>query len=93
MKPILIHIVAAKQVGAYGIHLAFDDGSEQLVDFQPFLSRSPHPEIRKWLSPEKFSSFHIEYGELLWGDYELCFPVIDLYCNQLDHRNLQQSAA
>ena len=40
MKPTIIHIIAAKQVGDYCIRLAFDDGREQLVDFQPFLSRS-----------------------------------------------------
>lgn len=90
---LIINIVAAKQVGEHCIRLAFDDGTEQLVDFKSFLSGSLHPEIRQWLSPVKFSSFRIEYGELVWGDYELCFPIIDLYRNQLDHRTAQESAA
>lgn len=92
MIPKLVNIVAARQVGDYCIHLTFDDGTEQRVDFKPFLSRSLHPDIRQWLSPERFSSFRIEYGELVWGDYELCFPVIDLYRNQLDHRHLLEPA-
>ena len=35
--------------------------------------------------PVRFATFRIEYGELVWGDYDLCFPVIDLYLNQLEH--------
>ena len=33
---------------------------------------------------KKFAGFHIEYGELLWGEYDLCFPIMDLYKNQID---------
>jgi hypothetical protein len=40
---------------------------------------SLHPEIRKWLDPAAFSTFRVVYGDLVWGDYELCFPVADLY--------------
>jgi hypothetical protein len=40
-----------------------------------------------------FSTFRIEYGELVWGDYDLCFPVIDLYRNRLEHRSRQEEAA
>lgn len=93
MTNAIINIVSARQVGDYGIHLAFSDGFEQLVDFRQFLSNSMHPDIRLWLIPQKFSSFRIEYGELVWGDYELCFPVIDLYRNQIDHRYLFEEAA
>jgi len=25
--------------------------------------------------------FKIEFGDLVWHDYELCFPIIDLYEN------------
>jgi hypothetical protein len=27
----------------------------------------------------------VEYGELVLGDYELYFPVIDLYRNTIEH--------
>jgi len=30
---------------------------------------------------------------LVWGDYDLCFPIIDLYRNQLEHKNSQEEAA
>jgi hypothetical protein len=28
-------------------------------------------------------AYRIEYGELVWGDYDLCFPIADLYQNRL----------
>lgn len=79
-----INITNAEQVGDYCLRLVFDDGLEQLVDFKPFLTRSRHPDIRCYLEQEKFADFRIEYGELVWGDYELCFPIMDLYRNQID---------
>jgi hypothetical protein len=35
----------------------------------------------------------VEYGDLVWGDYELCFPVKDLYANQISHSNADLIAA
>lgn len=80
-----INILSAEHAGDYRLRLHFDDGTEQTVDFLPFLSRSQHPDIRAYLEPKRFLSFRVEYGELLWGDYELCFPIIDLYRNRLEH--------
>ena len=80
-----VNIVTAEQAGDYRIRLRFDDGVEQVVDFQPFLSHSLHPNIRAYLDPVRFASFRIEYGELLWGDYELCLPIMDLYRNRLEY--------
>ncbi|WP_404357410.1 hypothetical protein [Methylotuvimicrobium sp. KM1] len=37
------------------------------------------------ISRDLFADFRVEYGELIWGDYELCFPVIDLYRNTIEH--------
>ena len=31
------------------------------------------------MQPEKFQGFRVEHGDLVWGDYDLCFPVADLY--------------
>ena len=88
-----INIVVAQQLGDYCIQLEFDDHTVQCVDFKPFLSGSIHPAIRGWLAPEKFAAFRLEYGELVWGDYELCFPLIDLYRNQIDRQRLLEIAA
>lgn len=93
MNPSIINIVAAEQAGDYRIRLAFDDGTAQVVDFKPFLQRSQHPDIRAYLDAPRFAGFRIEHGELVWGDYELCFPVIDLYRNQLDKGVSLEAAA
>jgi hypothetical protein len=88
-----INIVAAEYLGRYQLRLTFDDGSLQKVDFQPFLAASLHPQIRGFLDLEKFMVFRLEYGDLVWGDYELCFPISDLYDNQILSRHSERIAA
>lgn len=79
----IINITSAEQVGDYALRLVFDDGTAQTVDFKAFLSLSRHPDIRTYLEPAHFAAYRIEYGELVWGDYDLCFPIADLYQNRL----------
>lgn len=93
MTPNIINIVSADQAGDCRIRLRFDDGVEQIVDFKPFLSRAQHPEIRAYLDPVRFASFRVEFGELVWGDYELCFPIVDLYRNRLESHGPLDAAA
>lgn len=81
IKP--INIVSAEAAGELKLRLGFDDGATQVVNFKPFLMQAQHPDIRAFLDPEKFTNFRIEHGDLVWGDYELCFPIIDLYRNTL----------
>ena len=50
MIPATINITAVEQVGDYALHLSFDDGTAQMVDFKPFLSLSHHPDIRAYLT-------------------------------------------
>lgn len=89
----VINVVKVDAVGDCRLSIEFDDGFKQTVDFQPFLVHSRHPEIRAWLQPEKFTAFRIEFGELVWGDYELCFPVIDLYQNRITGELILREAA
>ena len=35
--------------------------------------------IREYLDAENFRKFTVEYGDLFWNDYDLCFSVADLY--------------
>ena len=93
MTPTTINIVAAELVGDFRIRLRFDDGIEQIVDFTSFLTHGLHPDIRAWLDPTRFATFRLEYGELVWDDYDLCFPVIDLYRNQIEHHSSLESVA
>ena len=88
-----INIISATQTGEYLIRLRFDDQREQEVNFEPFLTHSSHPDIRAYLDPVRFGAFRIEYGELVWGDYDLCFPLIDLYRNQIEHHESIASVA
>ncbi len=69
----------AKYLGDYVIRVLFSDGSEQAVDFKSFLKTSSHPLIRKYLQEEKFKNFRITHGNINWNDYELIFPIEDLY--------------
>jgi hypothetical protein len=84
MTQISINIQSVEQVGDYRLTLYFDDGTVQTVDFFPFLSHARHPEIRAFLDPARFSDYRLEYGELVWGDYALCFPIMDLYRNRIE---------
>jgi hypothetical protein len=82
----IVNIVSATQVGAFALRLLFDDETERVVDFESFLRRSRHPDIRAYLQPEKFSSFRLEHGDLVWGDWDLCFPISDLHRGEVDHQ-------
>lgn len=93
MSSTTINIISAEKIDDYCLHLTFDDGKQQTVNFKSFLTKARHPDIRRYLNPEKFSQFRIEYGELIWGNYDLCFPIIDLYRNQLDHNPGQEAVA
>ena len=55
----------------------------QVVDFGPFLKNSKHPEIKKYLELEKFKGFQIVDGDLDWDDFELTFPIWDLYTDNI----------
>lgn len=89
----IINIIAVSPLGDYKLDLRFDDGQAKVVDFKPFLQHSPHPDIRAYLDDKRFSEFRLEHGDLIWGDYDLCFPIMDLYTNQIDKYHPMQAAA
>ncbi len=78
-----IRIKQAKRLDGYKLQLVFNDQSSQVIDFKPFLSQSLNPLIRKYLAPEEFAKFEIDEGDLEWNDYDLCFPIADLYENRI----------
>jgi hypothetical protein len=75
----IIAVEQAEYVDNYRLNLKFSDGTERTVDFGDFLYRSLNPMIRKYLDTKKFREFTVEYGDLFWNDYDLCFPVANLY--------------
>jgi hypothetical protein len=74
-----ISVTKAEYAGGYKLRVGFSDGKTQLIDFGPFLRSAKNPAIRDFLDLERFKTFRIEYGDLPWGDYDLCFPIMDLY--------------
>ena len=76
-KPLTI--ISAKNLGNHHILIEFNDGVEKFVDFSVFLSKSQHQSIKKYLDETLFNSFEIIDGNLNWNDYDMIFPLADLY--------------
>lgn len=77
--PELIVITKAEYAGGYKVTLQFDDGLDRVVDFESFLSKATNPMTTKYREESLFRDFKVEHGDLVWGDYEMCFPIADLY--------------
>ena len=75
----LIEVKSAKYIGDYAIRVYFTDDTNRLVDFKSFLESSLHPSIRKYLDELRFQEFQIIHGNINWNDYDMIFPVGDLY--------------
>jgi hypothetical protein len=78
-KPKYIDVEAAEYVAGDKLRLKFSDG----VDFGPFILKSLHPDIEKYRTLRCFKSYRVADGNLMWGDYEMIFPVWDLYCGKI----------
>jgi hypothetical protein len=74
-----IEIKSCRYIGDFAIRINFSDGVNKLVDFRPFLESSLHPSIRKYLDESKFKEYQIIDGNLNWNDYDMIFPIEDLY--------------
>jgi DUF971 family protein len=75
----VISINKAEYIGEYKIKLLFSDGAERLINFSYFLNRAKNPMTRKYLDKNLFKKYSIEYGDIIWNEYEMCFPVWDLH--------------
>jgi hypothetical protein len=74
-----LEITEAKYVSGYKLLLTFNDGAVRVVDFGPFLEKARNPDTTDYRDLKKFKSFHVEDGDLMWGDYQMIFPIMDLY--------------
>ena len=74
-----LEIVQAEYVSGYKIRLAFNDGMVRVMDFEPFLRKALNPDITKYRQLRNFKKFHLHYGDLMWGDFDMIFPITDLY--------------
>ena len=77
--PKYLEVTEAKYVSGYNLLLTFNDGAVRLVDFGPFLAKARNPDTTDFRDLKKFKHFHIQDGDLVWGDYQMIFPIMDLY--------------
>ena len=78
-----LNICSASWACGYVLEITFSDGFSHKVDFEPFLAGSVQPEVRKYLDLDTFKGFSISFGNLVWNDYDLCFPIGDLYSSEI----------
>lgn len=78
-----IKVTTVEYLDGYRLRIAFDDGVVSVVDFEPFLRTSHHPAIRKYLDKKLFLNWTLERGDIHWNDYELIFPIGDLYAGEI----------
>lgn len=75
----IISIESAKYIEKYKIYFLFSDGVQKTIDFEEFLINAKNPMTKKYLDKNKFKSFSIEFGDISWNDFEMCFPIWDLH--------------
>jgi len=75
----LLTVVKATYIGDYVLRIFFSDHTSKVLDLKAFLENSKHLKIKKYLDENQLKLFQITDGNLIWGDYELIFPLEDLY--------------
>ncbi len=75
----VISINKAEYIREYMINFKFSDGVERLIDFSSFLKNARNPMTKKYLDKQLFKKYSIDYGDIIWNDYEMCFPIWDLH--------------
>lgn len=81
-----IKITKAAYLQDYKINLEFSDGKNVIIDFENFLKNAQNPITNEFLDKEKFKNYKLVYGDIIWGDYELCFPIWDLYQGEIEKK-------
>lgn len=74
-----IEITQAHYLQDYKIEFQFNDETQTIVDFEPFLRQAKNPMLKKYLDLKEFKNFTVRDGDIDWNDYELCFPIADIY--------------
>lgn len=78
-ETMVISITNAEYIRGYEIKFSFSDGVEKIIDFSDFLKNAKNPMTSKYLDKQLFENFTIEYGDIIWNDYEMCFPIWNLH--------------
>jgi len=83
MEKDILEIRNAEYLGDFRIRFFFSDGNLKDISFKDFLCSAKNPATSKFLDEEKFKNFKLEYGDIIWGDYDMCFPIYDLYSGKI----------
>ena len=78
-----LEVTKARYVAGYKIHVSFNDGTERIVDFGPFLAKARNPDTTDYRDLKRFKGFRIHGGDLVWGDYQMIFPITDLHRGEI----------
>jgi hypothetical protein len=78
-----LEITEAKYVSGYKIRLIFNDETVQVVDFEPFLKKARNPDTTDYRDLQRFKEFRVEHGDLIWGDFQMIFPIADLHRGEI----------
>ena len=78
-----LEVTRANYVSGYKLRLVFNDGTTRVLDFENFLRRAQNPDLTQYRQLRKFKSFRLHYGNVMWGDYEMIFPVADLHRGEI----------
>ena len=74
------NVADAVYLKEFKIKIFFQDGTNKIVDFKNFLYNvHTHPMYKRYRKTSVFKKFDIKNGNLNWYDYEMIFPVEDLY--------------
>ena len=77
-------ILDAKYISGYKVLITFPDNSQKTIDFQEFLEKNPHPQFNEYKNLTRFRNFHIERGNIVWGeDWDLIFPIEELHAGKV----------
>lgn len=79
-----LKITSAKYLSDFIIFITLNDKTERIVDFKPFLKKSLHPSIKKYLDKNQFSKFQIVDGNLNRNDYDMIFPLWNLHSGKTE---------
>ena len=79
----VISINQAEYLGEYKIKFIFSDDTETIIDFSKFLQNARNPMTKKYLDKQLFRKYSIKYGDIVWNDYEMCFPIWDLHQGEI----------
>ena len=80
----IIKVVKASYLSDFVLRVAFSDGKDKVVDFKQFLRNASHPSIQKYFKESDFKKFKLVDGNINWNDYEMIFPIEQLYKGQIN---------